>query len=104
MVSTLQLIRNDKASASLFAIGSALLIIASTLEFNIEAQKENRVNVTYNPSPAQITVFSFWILTIGAFIGALTGTARLNQLIQQSRLGMKTTSIEPVLTFIRKKK
>ncbi len=95
MVPTLQLIRNAKASASLFTIGSALLIIASYLEFNIEVQKENRVNVEYTPSPAQITAFSFWILTVGAFIGAVTGTIRLNQLIQQSRLGMKTPTIGP---------
>lgn len=95
MVPTLQLIRNEKAAASLFAIGSALLIIASYLEFNIEVQKENRINVEYTPSPAQITAFSFWILTIGGFIGSVNGTIRLYQLIQQSRSGMKTPSIEP---------
>lgn len=95
MVSTLQLIRNEKAAASLFTIGSGLLIIASSLAFNIEIQKENKVNVKYTPSPAQITAFSFWLLTIGAIIGTVTAILRLNQLIQQSRSGTTTLSIWP---------
>ncbi len=84
MVSTLQLIRNQKAAASLFTIGSALLIITSILDFDIEVKRINRLNVKYTPSPAQITAFSFWILTVGGFIGAVTATIRLSQLIQQS--------------------
>lgn len=92
MVSTLKLIRNQKAAASLFTIGSALLIIASNLEFNIEVQRTNGLNVKYAPSPAQITAFSFWIITVGSFIGAVTATIRLNQLIQRSH---STHSIKP---------
>ena len=92
MVSTLQLIRNQKAAASLFTIGSALLIITSNLEFNIEVQRTNGLNVKYTPSPAQITAFSFWIITVGGFIGAVTATIRLNQLIQPSH---STPSIGP---------
>lgn len=92
MVSTLQLIRNQKATASLFTIGSALLIIASNLDFNIEVQRTNGLNVKYTPSPAQITAFSFWIITVGGFMGAVTATIRLNQLIQQSH---STPSIGP---------
>ena len=83
MVSTLQLIRNQKAAASLFTIGSALLIISSNLDFDIEVKRINRLKVKYTPSPAQITAFSFWILTVGGFIGAVTATIRLSQLIQQ---------------------
>ena len=92
MVSTLQLIRNQKAAASLFTIGSALLIITSNLDFNIEVQRTNGLNVKYTPSPARITAFSFWIITLGGFIGAVTATIRLNQLIQQSH---STPSIGP---------
>ena len=84
MVSTLQLIRNQKAAASLFTIGSALLIITNILDFDIEVKRINRLNVKYTPSPAQITAFSFWILTVGGLIGAVTATIRLSQLIQQS--------------------
>ena len=92
MLSTLQLIRNQEAAASLFTIGSALLIITSNLEFNIEVQRTNGLNVKYTPSPSQITAFSFWIITVGGFIGAVTATIRLYQLIQQSH---STPSIEP---------
>lgn len=92
MVSTLQLIRNQKAAASLFTIGSALLIITSNLDFNIEVQRRIGLNVKYTPSPAQITAFSFWIITVGGLIGAVTATIRLNQLIQQSH---STPSIGP---------
>jgi len=95
MVTNLQLIRNQKAAASLFTIGSALLIVTSNLDFYIEVQKTNGINVKYTPSPAQITAFSFWIITIGGFIGAVTATIRLNQLIQKSRLGTKKPSIRP---------
>lgn len=84
MVSILQLIRNQKAAASLFTIGSALLIITSNLDFYIEVQRTNGLNIKYTPSPAQITAFSFWIITVGGFIGAVNATIRLNQLIQQS--------------------
>ena len=99
MVSTLQLLQNQRAAVTLFTIGSLILLFSSTLEINIETERETKgVEIEVHPTPAQITLFAFCLFAFGGFISSIVATIRLNQLKQQVYAGQKpNSSLEPSL-------
>ncbi|NBJ14540.1 MAG: hypothetical protein FNP40_02985 [Dehalobacter sp. 4CP] len=97
MISTLRLIQNQILGGVLFAIASVMIIIASILEENIEIQKENGGEIAYTPSPIQITLFAFGIITLATLIFAYNVTVRLNQTNLQMLTGKAKGYLRPLL-------
>jgi hypothetical protein len=71
------------------------LIGASNQETTLEIQRNKGVAAKFIPTPAQITALSFWILTIGGMIAAITASIRINQLNQKNKFGHSKGDLLP---------
>lgn len=95
MFSILQLSKIQKFATTIYAVSIIIVLISTFLDVNIAFQQTRGIQIKYNPTPAQIASLGLGIGAIGALIGAMNSVFRLDQLIRQSRSGMKTPSIQP---------
>ncbi len=97
MTPALQLIQNQKIAAALFGFGSLRLIIAGSLDTNIDIARIKGSKIQYTPTPAQIATFSFGIILIGSLIAAFTATIRLEQQRRDLQRGTLKGTLRPSL-------
>lgn len=95
MFTELRLIQIQRFNYVIFTICALSLTVSASLEYIIIINRLRKIEVSFNPSPAQITSFIYWILTARNFSAAIVDTLRLYQRKQEIESGKSKKSLIP---------